>query len=189
VQGEKLGMIEPLTQADWAEWLAENHATSRGTWVAVHKKAQAAGRLDYEQMVEEALRFGWIDSTVRKLDEERFAQLMTPRRANSGWAPSNKARVERLIAQGRMAPAGLAAVESAKANGSWSTLDSVEALEVPDDLALALAQADACAQFELLAPSQRKMALYWISEAKRPATRATRIEKTVAAALLGKPPF
>lgn len=104
-------------------------------------------------------------------------------------AVHKKARVERLVEQGRMTPAGLAAVEAAKANGSWSSLDRVEALEVPEDLAQALADAEAAEEFERLAPSQRKMALYWVSEAKRPATRQARIDKTVSAALLGRPPF
>lgn len=189
MQGQDLFTIEPMTRKDWARWLEANHASSPGAWVAVYKKAVANGRLTYEEMVEEALRFGWIDSTTRRLDKERFVQLVTPRRPNSSWAPSNKARVERLLAEGRMMPAGLAAVDTAKANGSWALLDSVEALEVPDDLAKALSTAGAREAFDHLAPSQRKIALYWIAEAKRPATRQARIEKTVAAALLGKTPF
>lgn len=186
---ESLEFVEPETLAQWSAWLERNHATSPGAWVAIHKKATARGRLTYEEMVEEAVRWGWIDSTVHALDDERFRQLVTPRKPGSNWSRSNKARVKHLIEQGRMTPSGLAAVEAAQANGSWESLDEVDALVIPEDLATALASAGAGDGFSALSPSQRKMALYWIGSAKRDATRAARIAKTVEAALLGKPPL
>ncbi|HZJ03834.1 MAG TPA: YdeI/OmpD-associated family protein, partial [Thermoleophilia bacterium] len=145
--------------------------------------------LTYEASVEEALGFGWIDSTVRRLDEHRFQQLYTPRRPGGNWAPSNKARVERLTAERRMRPAGLAAVEAAKADGSWMLLDDVENLVVPDDLAAALAaDTTAAGYFANLPEGQKKQILYWIVSAKRAETRSRRIAQTVEAAREGRLP-
>ena len=126
---------------------------------------------------------------MRRLDSDRFKQLLTPRKPRSIWARSNKERVERLIAAGLMTPAGLAVIERAKADGSWTTLDDVEALIIPEDLAVALCEVPGAAEgFSALGASARKMALYWIAEAKRPETRAKRIEQTVTAAAEGRPP-
>ena len=139
--------------------------------------------LDYEAAVEEALCFGWVDSTGGKVDDERGKLYFAPRKMRSPWAATNKARVARLIADGRMAPAGLAAIERAKANGSWEVLDSVERLEVPDDLAGALDRhPPAAANFAAFPPSARKMHLGWVATAMRPETRADRIEAIATAA-------
>jgi uncharacterized protein YdeI (YjbR/CyaY-like superfamily) len=154
----------------------------------VGKKGSTVTSLTYDEAVEEALCFGWIDSVVNRLDGDRFKQLVTPRRPGSAWARSNKARVERLLEQGLMEPAGLAAVEAAKADGSWSALDDVEDLVVPDDLAAALAAEPAAARyFYGLSDSARKLSLYWIASAKRPETRAKRIEQTARNAAEGRP--
>lgn len=186
---DELPLMEPGDRAAWRAWLAENHDASTGVWLAVGKKGNTVTALTYDDAVEEALCFGWIDSVVRRLDDDRFKQLFTPRKPASIWARSNKARVERLIAEGLMTEAGLAAIERAKANGSWTTLDDVEALVVPADLAVALCDVPGAAEgFEALSESSRKMALYWIAEAKRPETRAGRIEQTVAAAAQGRAP-
>jgi uncharacterized protein YdeI (YjbR/CyaY-like superfamily) len=139
--------------------------------------------LEYEAAIQEALCFGWVDSTAGRVDDERGKLYFAPRKPRSGWAATNKARVERLIADGQMAPAGLAAIERAKANGSWEILDSVERLEVPHDLAGALAaQPPAAANFGAFPPSARKMLLGWVAQARRPETRTARIEKVAAAA-------
>jgi uncharacterized protein YdeI (YjbR/CyaY-like superfamily) len=184
-----LPMIEPANREEWRAWLETNHRSAAGAWIAIGKKGGSATELTYEDAVLEALAFGWIDSIVNRLDAERFKQLMTPRKQGSVWARSNKERVTRLIAEGKMAPAGMAVVEAAKADGSYYSLDDVEALIVPEALALALAaDPKAAAGFEGLSPSARKMVLYWIAEAKRPETRARRIEQTVAAAREGRPP-
>ena len=130
----------------WRAWLAEHHATSRGVWLVTWRAgAGRHPRLAYEDAIQEALCFGWVDSTGGTVDAERGKLYFAPRRPGSVWARSNRERVERLIAQGRMAPAGLAAIERARADGSWSILMSAERLEVPEDLAAALA-ADPAAQ-------------------------------------------
>lgn len=165
----------------WRAWLDANHATSKGAWLVMNRQ-QARSSL-YEIAVEEALCFGWIDSTAGRVDDERGKLYFAPRKSNSGWAATNKARIERLLAARRMAPAGLAAIERAKANGSWTMLDSVERLEVPADLAAALqARSPAEANFAAWPPSVRKQALTSLVQAKRPETRAKRIHKLVDAA-------
>ena len=184
-----LEFVEVESQAEWRAWLESNGATSPGIWLAVGKKGNTRTTLTYEQAVEEALCFGWIDSTVKRVDEHRFKQLFTPRKRGSTWSRSNKIRVEKLIAEGRMTPAGLAPIEAAKADGSWSSLDDVENLVVPEDLVAALdTNGDAACGFGAMSASQRKMALFWISSAKRPETRARRIAKTVEAATEGRSP-
>lgn len=177
-----LPLLQPATVEEWRNWLAAHHADSRGAWVAIGKKGNAVTSLDYEGAVNEALCFGWIDGQSRKLDGDRYLQRMTPRKRGSDWAPSNKARVAELGRQGRLAPPGIQAIERAKADGSWTALDDIEAMIVPDDLAAALA-ADPQAErnFAALPASARKMALYRISKARRPETRAARIAETVSA--------
>ena len=173
---ESLEQVYVADRAAWRRWLAANHATSPGIWLVFDKKSSRADRLAYVDAVEEALCYGWIDSTVRRLDETRYVQLMAPRKPKSTWAATNKARVERLIAQGLMTAAGLATIERAKGNGSWESLDTVEALAVPEDLAKALrALPGATKNFDAFAPSARKGYLHWISRAVRPETRATRV--------------
>ena len=139
--------------------------------------------LGYEAAVEEALCFGWVDSTRRRVDDDRNKLYFARRKPVSAWAATNKARVERLINDGRMAPAGLAAIEQAKANGSWETLDATERLEMPMDLAAALdALPPASANFVAFPPSARKILLGWLATARRPETRATRITAIADAA-------
>lgn len=179
-----LPILEPTDRAEWRSWLQVNHAVSPGVWLAVGKKNSAVTALRYEDAVEEAVCYGWIDSVVRRLDEDRFLQFMTPRKPGSGWAPSNKERVERLGAAGLLAPAGIAAVERAKEDGSWLLLDHVEALVTPDDLAAALAaHPEGERAFAALPVSLRKQELYAISTAKRAETRERRIAAAVARAL------
>lgn len=185
-----LPFVEPGDRAEWRSWLEANHGSSAGIWLGVGKKGGTATRLTYDEAVEEALCFGWIDSTVRKLDEQRFQQLFTPRKPGSHWSRSNKERVERLMAAGLMAPAGIAAVERARANGAWEQLDDVDALVMPEDLARALeADPAAAAYVDSLSPSNRKLVLYWVGNAKREETRARRIAATLEAAREGRMPY
>jgi uncharacterized protein YdeI (YjbR/CyaY-like superfamily) len=128
--------------------------------------------------VEEALCFGWIDSVMNPLDDQRLKQLLTPGKPGGTWSASNKIRVERLTSQGLMRPAGLAAIDAAMANGSWTILDEVDALVVPSDLAAALAADPAAANFEALPASARRAFLWCIISAKRPETRAKRVAET-----------
>ncbi len=139
--------------------------------------------LDYEAAIEEALCFGWVDSTGGSFDDDRGKLYFAPRKPRSVWAATNKARIERLIRDGRMAPAGLAAIERARANGSWEILDSAERLEVPPDLAAALEEMPPAAlNFAAFPPSARKMLLAWVAVAVRPETRTARIAEIAAAA-------
>jgi len=185
---DELPLVKPSSRTEWREWLASNHAASRGVWLAVGKKGNKVTTLTYTDAVEEALCFGWIDSVVHAMDADRFRQLFTPRKAGSVWSKPNKARVERLVSTGLMRPAGQAVVDRAIADGSWRLLDDVEALVVPDDLSAALEDAGATGCWEGLTPGARKLALYWIASAKRPETRARRIAETVEAALEGRGP-
>jgi uncharacterized protein YdeI (YjbR/CyaY-like superfamily) len=174
-------LVEWESRDAWRGWLEANHAASGGVWLVMNR-AQARQTL-YEAAVEEALCFGWIDSTAGRVDEERSKLYFAPRKPASGWAATNKARVERLLADGRMAPAGLAAIARAKANGSWALLDSVERLEVPADLAAALtARPPAAANYAAWPPGVRKQALTSLVQARRPETRLARIAKVVDAA-------
>lgn len=180
-------LIAPANRQEWRAWLAENHDSSASIWLAITKKHGQATKLTYEDAVEEALAFGWIDSTTRTLDEHRFIILMARRKRGGTWARSNKERVARLESQGLMTDAGRSAIEAAKADGSWVLLDDIDALVVPDDLSAALGETpEATAGFEALSPSVRKQLLYWIATARRPETRAKRIAETVAAAAQGR---
>jgi uncharacterized protein YdeI (YjbR/CyaY-like superfamily) len=177
----------PLVHADdraaWRDWLEANHSTARGAWLVTWRPRSGRIGLDYEAALEEALCFGWVDSTSGRVDEERGKLYFAPRKPHSVWAASNKARVQRLIREGRMAPAGLAAIQRAKANGSWELLGAAERLEVPQDLVAALAaRPPAAINFGAFPPSARKMLLGWISVARRPETRAARIAKVAEAA-------
>jgi uncharacterized protein YdeI (YjbR/CyaY-like superfamily) len=173
-------LLEPASRDKWRAWLARNADSATSVWLAIGKKGNTITKLTYEQAVEEALCFGWIDSTVRKLDDARYKQFFSRRKSGSTWSRINKEREARLEAEGKMAPAGLAAVELAKQNGSWNTLDQVEDTIVPDDLSRALASnPTALENFEAFSPSTRKMFLYWIADVKRPEKRAERIAETV----------
>ena len=177
----------PMVHADdrgvWRAWLEANHATARGAWLVTWRARSGRQGLDYEAAIEEALCFGWVDSTAGRVDDDRGKLYFAPRKPRSVWAATNKARVERLIAAGMMAPGGLSAIERAKANGSWTVLDSVERLEIPDDLAAALAATPpADANFAAFPPSARKQLLGHVATAIRPETRAARIAKIAAAA-------
>lgn len=170
-------------RATWHAWLEANHASARGVWLVTWRRRTGRPTLSYEDAIEEALCFGWVDSTGGHLDDDRGKLYFAPRKPRSVWAASNKARAEKLIREGRMAPAGLAAIERARANGSWSLLESSDRLEVPDDLAAALeAHPPADASFAAFPPSARKMMLGWLATARRPETRARRIERIAEAA-------
>jgi uncharacterized protein YdeI (YjbR/CyaY-like superfamily) len=172
--------IHPLTRADWREWLEQHHTQVEGVWLIRYKVASGKSRMDYEEAVEEAICFGWIDSKPNKLDEERSMLWFAPRKAGTGWSRINKARIEKLLAAGLMAPAGLAKVEAAKQDGSWNALDSIEELEIPPDLGEALAADPVANQyFDAFPRSVKRGILEWIAAAKKPETRLKRIAETV----------
>jgi uncharacterized protein YdeI (YjbR/CyaY-like superfamily) len=175
--------VHPKTRAEWRDWLAQHHTQKEGIWLVSYKKATGKSRFDYDEAVEEALCFGWIDSKGNKLDDERSMLWFAPRKPGTGWSKLNKSRVERLTADGLMMPAGLAKIEAAKQDGSWNVLDSVEALEIPPDLRKALASNQTAGQyFEAFPRSVKRAILEWISNAKKSETRAKRIEETVTLA-------
>ncbi|MGH9231351.1 MAG: YdeI/OmpD-associated family protein [Acidimicrobiales bacterium] len=180
-------IYHPRDLEAWRAWLAANHDTSRGVWVAAWRKGSGREALRYEALVEEALCFGWIDSTVNVLDDERGLQLMTPRKPKSGWSRRNRERVASLESQGRMTDAGRRAVETARANGWWTIYDAVEDLVEPEDLAQALdASPNARAAWGGFPASARKQMLWWVVSAGKPATRASRIVTIVSEAEHGR---
>ncbi len=178
---DRLPLVSARNRAAWRAWLRRHHRTAPGVWLVYHKKQSATPSVSYEEAVQEALCYGWIDSLVRAMDADRYRQLFTPRKPRSTWSQANKRRVARLLAEGRMQPAGLAKIVAAKANGSWCSLDAVESLTIPADVRRALAaEGEALRHFRGYAASMRKAMLYWLASAKRPATRARRLAKLVA---------
>ena len=172
----------------WRAWLEVHHTRPVGVWLVSFKKHTGKPRVEYEEAVEEALCFGWIDSTARTLDDERAMQLFSPRRPRSPWSQSNKLRVERLVAAGLMRPAGLAKIEEARNDGSWDGYAAAESLEEPADLRAAFAAGPVQARknWDAFSPSSRRVMLWWIHTAKRPETRAQRIAQVVSEAVHGR---
>ena len=180
--------FEPASLAEWSAWLAEHHATTPGVWLVSAKKSSGRQAFGYEDAVVEALRWGWVDSTQRGVDEHRSMIWFAPRRAQSIWTRNNKQRVARLEAEGRLEAPGRAAVEAAKANGMWTLMDDVEDLVVPADLAAAFEQHPGSReQFDAFRPSVRKQVLAWIALARKPETRAARVAATAEEAAQGRP--
>jgi uncharacterized protein YdeI (YjbR/CyaY-like superfamily) len=169
--------IHPKTRAQWRRWLERHHARAEGVWLVMYKAATGKPRMGYDAAVEEALCWGWIDSRTRTLDDERAMLWMSPRRAGTGWSRSNKDRVARLAAEGHLAAPGMAKIRAAKRDGSWTLLDTVEAMEVPEDLARALKASNGTAYFQRFPPSVRKQLLEWVRSAKKPETRSKRVNE------------
>lgn len=175
--------VQVESRAEWHAWLEQNHRQSDGIWLIIFKKHVPDKWMPWADLVDEALCFGWIDSRTRRLDEDRTMYLVSPRRPGSPWSAINKQRVEQLIAEGHMQPAGLAMIERAKADGSWHLYDEIEQLIVPEDLAAALAENEAAARnFDAFDRASKKSILWWIKSAKTAPTRRQRIEKTVQSA-------
>lgn len=174
--------VEVTSRAELRAWLAEHHATSPGIWPVTHKQAEGDRHVPYDDVVREVPCVGWVDSRPRKVDARRSALLLTPRRPGSGWSKANKERVAELEAAGLLQPAGVRAIEAAKADGSWTALDAAIALIEPDDLREALdATPVARAEWDAFPPSARRA----IGQAKRPETRARRVTETVEQAAIG----
>lgn len=175
------------TRPQWRSWLEANHSTAHGVWLCSWRATSEKPRCAYPDVVEEAICFGWIDSTVNVLDEQRGLQLLTPRRPKSTWTRLNRRRFAEMESSGRMTEAGRRVAEAAQANGWWTILDPVEDLVEPHELALAL-DADVAARvaWNGFPPSARKAMLWWVISATQQATRARRIESIVAKAANGE---
>jgi uncharacterized protein YdeI (YjbR/CyaY-like superfamily) len=170
----------PATRAAWRDWLAASGERRDGLWIVYRKKSSDLEGPVYDDLVEEALCFGWIDSQSRRADDARVIQWFSPRRRGGLWSALNKQRIERLMRDGLMEEAGTAAIDAAKEDGSWSQADEVDALIVPTDLRSALAASPrAHDAFQALPKSELRQYLWWIHSAKRPETRAQRIAETV----------
>ena len=171
--------IHPDSAAQWRTWLEQHHAESRGIWLISHKKGSGQRSMSYDEAVEIALCFGWIDSKPRALDDGRSMLWFSPRRKGSAWSRKNKERIVRLIAASSMHPAGLARIQEARADGSWSKLDAVERLEIPPDLQAAFqAHPPSESHFEAFPRSTKRAILEWIGNAKTAETRLKRVTET-----------
>ncbi len=179
----ELKVFYPKDRRAWRQWLQKYHTKEPGVWLIYYKKNSGKRRISYDDAVEEALCFGWIDSIMKPIDEEKYMQKFTPRKVKSVWSALNKKRVEHLIVQNLMTPAGLAIIDLGKQNGSWTKLDHVENFVIPPDLAKLLAKNKKVLKyFEGLSKSVKKQWLYRLGNAKLPETRAKRIADLIDAA-------
>ncbi|MFW0788167.1 YdeI/OmpD-associated family protein [Gordonia sp. CPCC 205333] len=175
---QELPRVAPQSGDEWRAWLSANHDSSVGVWVVLARNRIEP--ISYEDLVCEALCWGWVDGLANPLDETHTMLRFTPRRPASAWAATNKRRVAQLLADGRMQPSGQAVVDGAKASGSWTLLDDAEALIESDELTVALdAVPQARLNWDAFPPSARKFALSQIAFAKRPETKSRRVAKIV----------
>jgi len=172
----------------WRDWLSENHATKAGIWLVFYKKETSRPTITYEDAVEEAICFGWIDSIIKKIDAARYARKFTPRSVKSKWSQLNKKRANKMIRQGLMAEVGLAKIKAAKKTGLWIKDPRPRiSLDISPEFAKALARnKKAKESFDKLAPSYRKHYIGWITVAKRPETKKRRIAESIALLEQGK---
>ncbi|MBI5537333.1 MAG: YdeI/OmpD-associated family protein [Deltaproteobacteria bacterium] len=179
-------------RAAWRRWLRANHGSKPEIWLIFFKKHVDKPCVSYDEAVEEALCFGWIDGTSHRVDDEKYAQRFSPRKLRSAWSPSNRQRVQSMIEQGLMTDAGLAAIEAAKKSGAWDKADwraQADQLKMPEDLHAALSRnKKARENFEAFAPSYRKLYLAWLLAAKREETRSKRVRIIVQRAADNKKP-
>ncbi|NQX81409.1 MAG: YdeI/OmpD-associated family protein [Flavobacteriaceae bacterium] len=166
----------PTDKQDWREWLELNHQKKESVWLIFYKKNSPNYNLSWSEAVDEALCFGWIDSTKKTLDKQRYIQYFSKRKPKSNWSKVNKDKVKTLIDQGLMEEQGYKSIEIAKENGSWTILDGVEALIIPEDLNAEFTNHKGSMEYyESLSNSVKKILLYWVVSAKRPETRQKRI--------------
>jgi uncharacterized protein YdeI (YjbR/CyaY-like superfamily) len=169
------------TRKDWRDWLNQNHDKSKGIWLVFYKKHTGKATLEYDEAVEEALCFGWIDSIIKKIDDEKYVRKLTPRKNDSRWSDLNKKRIIKLEKQGLLTEAGIGKVRTAKASGLWNKPDRVQvSSNIPRELASVLVKNKKAKNFfDQLAPSYQKRFIGWISTAKRQETRERRIREAV----------
>jgi uncharacterized protein YdeI (YjbR/CyaY-like superfamily) len=166
------------TRDQWRTWLQRHHATTSGVWVITFKKAARKPTPSYEELVLEALCFGWIDGVAAKVDDERTSLYFCPRKKGSGWAATNKARIDRLTAEGLMTTAGQAVIDAAKSDGSWTRLDNADPDVVPRELATAMRlHPGSRKHFDAFPPGVRRQLNLWVADAKKPETKARRADE------------
>ena len=183
---DRFQRVEISSRDDLHRWLLENHTQTESIWLVIFKKHVADKHVNHWDIVDEGLCFGWIDSRVAKLDEDRSMLLFSPRKPTSAWSRVNKDRLEKLFAENRMQPSGLKSIEIAKENGSWEKIDQATSAEPPQDFLDALNASEAAKEnWAKFPPSSRRAILEWILLAKRPETRANRIQETVQKAAQG----
>ena len=174
------------SRAELRRWLLEHHTQEESIWLVFHKKSSGLPTLSYDDIVEEVLCFGWIDSLPGKVDETRTKLRLSPRKPGSGWSRINKQRIEKLMSAGLMHPSGLLVIEKARKDGSWDLLNEVDELKVPEDLVEAFTtHAGSAEKFAAFAPSSKRGILEWIQQAKTPETRLRRVSETARLASLG----
>ena len=179
--------FHPQTRQQWRDWLAENYDKFNGVWLVYYKKQTGKPRVSYDEAVEEALCYGWIDSLPRKIDDQKSKLLFTPRKPKSVWSKLNKTRIEKLIENGLMTEIGWAKIEAAKKDGSWNALDASDNLQIAEDLQKSFdANKTAEINFRAFPEGVKKAILQWLNSAKRCETRTARIEKLVAMAAVNK---
>ena len=179
----------PTSKKEWRAWLQKHHAKETSVWVVMYKKASGVPTISWSEAVDEALCFGWIDSTRRPVDEERSIQFFSKRKPKGTWSKINKAKIEQLTADGLMTKAGQACIDAAKQNGSWTILDEVEEMVMPAELEKALAEREGAMEYFMgLSRSVRKMALHRIAMAKRDETKQKRITEIADSAARGEKP-
>ena len=180
---KELEIYRPQSQEDWRSWLNENHNSKQSVWLVYYTKKSTIPSLSWSEAVDEALCFGWIDSTRKTIDDTTFMQFFSKRKPKSNWSKINKEKVQQLMENGRMTKAGFESIEIAQQNGSWTILDEVEELLIPNDLEIAFTQhAGSKDYFLSLSKSARKIMLSWIVLAKRQETRQKRIDEIVESA-------
>lgn len=175
------GKVTPRSRAAWREWLEKNFSSAHEVWVVFYKRHTGKDYLRYDEAVEEALCFGWIDGIIKSIDAERYMHRFSPRKANSRWSEVNKKRARRLIDAGLMTAAGQRLIDTAKRSGTWNrpqptTVDA----EIPGEFAAALRKnRKALKNFEKLTAAQQRHYTGWIASAKRQSTRARRIDEAI----------
>jgi uncharacterized protein YdeI (YjbR/CyaY-like superfamily) len=182
--------INMKDSADWRRWLEENHDSRLEAWLVIYKKHSGKDGITYDEALEEALCFGWIDGKMQSLDGEKFVLRFSPRKANSVWSKINKEKAERLIKSGRMTGSGLAKIEEAKKSGLWeAAYTNRKRDEMPPDLESALMENNtAWLNFRKFANSYRNMYVGWVAGARTEATRRKRITEVVKRSALNRKP-
>lgn len=179
----------PGSRSDWREWLVKHHQERQAVWLVYYKARSGIASLTWSEAVEEALCFGWIDSTKRPIDDSRYMQYFSKRKPTSTWSKINKDKVERLIKSNLMTKAGFDSIETAKQNGTWTLMDDIEESNVPEDLKIALNGHEGSYEFfQGLSKSTKRTLLHWVVTAKRAETRDKRVKEIARLAAKGKIP-